>query len=353
MISAPTPGRPRTPPYYTTFAARGVIAPGFSTFRPRDVRVTVPSTPNSRGTLSHVAWSCDGRRLSSVGYEKAVRLWQPDKSLDPRNTTTLSGGHTESVDFVAWNPTHPELLCSSSSRDKRVAFWDARQSRPTQVINISRRAVTLQYSPDAKSVMVVDEEDRLMFIKHGNTGPEGQLEWKAGETARSAEGGVIFTSLALWNHVGDGIFANSTEGWVRIISYPDLRIIGKTGAHVRGLYASALDPRGKYLITGGAESIVNFFDLEEWLCVRTMSVGDTSVNSLSFSYDGEYIACAMENPFIDIIATETGQVIHRVPCMTVPGVVAWHPSKHVVAYCGEGGASSRQDKAWLSVFGST
>ena len=100
--------------------------------------------------------------------------------------------------------------------------------------------------------------------------------------------------------MGDGIFANSTEGWVRIISHPDLRIIGKTGAHVKGLYAAALDPRGKYgsllmyyvflltsnltrryLITGGAESIVNFFDLEEWLCVRTMSVGEY-VNNPSF-----------------------------------------------------------------------
>jgi len=110
---------------------------------------------------------------------------------------------------VAWNPTHPELLCSSSSRDKRVAFYDARrascssddkipssncseiETRPTQVISLPRRPVSLQYSPDAKNIMVVDEEDRLMFIKHGNTGPEGQSEWKAGETARSAEGGVV------------------------------------------------------------------------------------------------------------------------------------------------------------------
>lgn len=66
-------------------------------------------------------------------------------------------------------------------------------------------------------------------------------------TAYSRQQVQIFTSLALWNHVGDGIFANSTEGGIRIISYPDLRIIGRTGAHVRGLYAAALDPRGKYV----------------------------------------------------------------------------------------------------------
>ena len=57
-------------------------APNFAAFRPRDVRVSVPSgTGKDRTSLSHVAWSCDGRRLSSAGYEKAVRLWQPEKSV--------------------------------------------------------------------------------------------------------------------------------------------------------------------------------------------------------------------------------------------------------------------------------
>ncbi|KAF8580584.1 WD40 repeat-like protein [Ramaria rubella] len=341
--------RPASPPYYTTFAARGVIAPNFSAFRPRDVRVSVPSTTGNRSTLSHVAWSCDGRRLSSAGYEKAVRLWQPEKSLDPRNTTTISGAHTEAVEIVSWNPTHPELLCSSSSKDKRVAFYDARQSRPTQVINTSRHPINVQYSPDGKTVMVVDDDDRLSFIKHGNTGTDGQLEWKAGEIARVAGLGSALGAIALWNHVGDVIFSSTNDGVVRMISYPDMELQEKASAHARAIYALALDPRGKYLVTGGSDSIINFFDLQEWLCVKTVSTGDTSINSLSFSYDGEYLACATETPYIDIIATETGQAMHRVPALTVPGLVTWHPSKHIVASCAE--PTSRPEKAWLSVFG--
>ncbi|KAF8507841.1 WD40 repeat-like protein [Hysterangium stoloniferum] len=349
MTTAPTTTEAKTPPYHTTFAARGVIAPNFSAFKPRDVRVSISVAPGNRSSsLSHVAWSCDGRRLSSAGYEKAVRLWQPEKSLDPRNTTTISGAHTEAVDFVAWNPTHPELLCSSSTKDKRVAFYDARQSRPTQVINTSRHPVNIQYSPDAKTIMVLDDDDRVSFIKHGHTGPEGQLEWKSGETARTSQGALLST-IALWNHVGDAIFASATDGMLRIVSYPETEVVDRIGAHVRAIYALALDPRGKYLVTGGGESIINFFDLREWLCAKSISTGDTSVNSLSFSYDGEYIASATETTYIDIIATETGQVMHRIPSMTVPGMVTWHPSKHIIASCGE--ASSRPDKAWLSIFG--
>ncbi|GJJ07179.1 hypothetical protein Clacol_001379 [Clathrus columnatus] len=334
---------------FETLDASGQPA-NFSAFRPRDVRVSIPATTGSRASLTHVAWSCDGRRLSSAGYEKVVRLWQPEKSLDPRNTTTLGGAHTEIIDFVAWNPTHPELLCSASSKDKRVAFYDARQSRPTQVLSTSRHPINLQYSPDAKTIMVLDDDDRLSFIKHGNTGSEGQLEWKAGDSAKiNSQSSPLLSSISLWNHVGDAIFASAIDGMIRIISYPELDIVDKSGAHVRAIYALALDPRGRYLVTGGADSIINFFDLREWLCAKSVSTGDTSIISLSFSYDGEYIACATETTFIDIIATETGQVMHRIPSMSVPGLVAWHPSKHIVASCAE--PSSRPDKAWLSIFG--
>lgn len=31
--------------------------------------------------MSHVAWSCDGRKLAAVGIDKIVRVWQPEKSV--------------------------------------------------------------------------------------------------------------------------------------------------------------------------------------------------------------------------------------------------------------------------------
>lgn len=70
------------------------------------------------------------------------------------------------------------------------------ESRPTQVINTSRHPINLQYSPDGKTIMVLDDDDRLSFIKYGNTGSDGHLEWKPGETAKvSGYGSVGIHSL--------------------------------------------------------------------------------------------------------------------------------------------------------------
>lgn len=94
--------------------------------------------------MTHVAWNCDGKKLAAVGIDKVTRVWMPEKSvrrfpymfyekltwstqMEPRAATTFTGGHSDDVDYVAWNPTHPELFCTSSQKDRRIVFWDARR----------------------------------------------------------------------------------------------------------------------------------------------------------------------------------------------------------------------------------
>ena len=95
----PPPERPPSPPPHTTLSIRGLHvrihltasllsdidgngpisapqAPTFSAFRPREFfRFNTPQA------MTHVAWSCDGRKLGAVGVDKIARVWQPDKSV--------------------------------------------------------------------------------------------------------------------------------------------------------------------------------------------------------------------------------------------------------------------------------
>jgi len=31
--------------------------------------------------MTHVAWSCDGKKLAAVGMDKITRVWNPEKSV--------------------------------------------------------------------------------------------------------------------------------------------------------------------------------------------------------------------------------------------------------------------------------
>ncbi|TCD69213.1 hypothetical protein EIP91_008316 [Steccherinum ochraceum] len=338
----PPPQKPPSPPPHTTFATRGVHAPNFAAFKPRDLRMT------SSQSMNHVAWNCDGGRLAAVGIDKIVRLWWPDKGLDVRSASLFSGGHTDEVDYVSWNPTHPDLFCTSSQKDRRIVFWDARQSRPTQVVTLKSSPTTTCYSPDGRNLLYTSLGRTTNYLRYDKPSDDSREQWQ-----HSSHSGVP-ASTATFNHAGDGIILTiNGDTSIRIATFPSLNIILNTPAHVGGCVAVALDPRGKYMASGGNDGIVNLFDLSDWICARTISVCDHSITGLSFSFDGEYIAISNAGTYIDICATETGMPLHRVPALGPSATVQWHPSKYVAAYCGqtkirEGGPPPA---AWISLFG--
>ncbi|KAF9006645.1 WD40-repeat-containing domain protein [Cyathus striatus] len=309
----PPPQKPPSPPPHTTFAARGLHPPTFSAFKPRDYRISSPQT------MTCVAWNCDGKRLAAVGIDKMTRIWNPEKSMEQRSATVFSGGHSDDLDYLSWNPTHPELFCTSSQKDRRIVFWDARQSRYTQQCALKVSPVQTGYSPDGRSLLYVSAGHQLFFMTLGKEGEETKESWHLSD--RDAQIG----SKAVFNHAGDGVVVSHySEHTVRVMDYPGLNIRVSPAAHVGGVSLLRWTP---------AE--VNLFDVDEWICTRTITSCEHSISDLSFSHDGEYLAIANAGSYIDICATETGVPLHRVPALGPSPTVTWHPSKYVIAYCGQ------------------
>ncbi|KAJ7068680.1 WD40 repeat-like protein, partial [Mycena amicta] len=312
------------PPPHTTFATRAIHPPTFSAFKPRDYRY------HSQQAITHVAWSCDGKRLAGVGIDKIARLWVPEKGMDQKSASLFSGAHSDDVDYVSWNPTHPDLFCTSSQKDRRIVFWDARQSRHTQQCSLKVSPVQTSYSPDGRTLLYTSLGHQTSFLVYEKEGDDPKESW------HPSPKDSIIGSTALFNHAGDGlILTHHSEYTLRVVDYPNLVLRESIAAHVGGCVAVALDPRGRYLASGGNDSIVNLFDLTDWICARTITTCEHSINSVSFSHDGEYLAIASAGSYIDICATETAAALHRVTALAPAPTVAWHPSKYTIAYCGQ------------------
>ena len=118
------------------------------------------------------------------------------------------------------------------------------------------------------------------------------------------------------------ILTHMSEHAIRIVDVPSLALRENLAAHVGGCVAAALDPRGRYLASGGFDSIVNLFDTSEWIAARTITVCEyvfcfvysrarqaskltlnarQAISDLSFSHDGEYLAIAGAGNYIDIV----------------------------------------------------
>ncbi|KIY71532.1 WD40 repeat-like protein [Cylindrobasidium torrendii FP15055 ss-10] len=339
--NAPVP-RAGSPPPHTTFSVRGVHIPNFSTFRPRDYRL-----PGS-SAASHVAWSCDGKKLAAVGNDRTTRVWHAEKPIDVRSAMSFTGSASE-VDYVAWHPIHPELFITSSQSDKRILFWDARQSKSTQQVSLKNPPAKISYSPDGRKILYTVVTSQLYFL---------DLALRAGNTKETwghVETPILPVTTAVWNHSGDSLVVlRGAESQFRSVEYPKMTTQDSASAHVGGCTAVALDPRGRYVVTGGRDSILNIFDMTEWICARNITCTEYETNALSFSFDGEFIAIGSKGNYVDIVGTETAALVHRIPSSAPALSVAWHPSRYVLAYCGvkaKDGAPASANVPSMSMFG--
>ena len=60
-------------------------------------------------------------------------------------------------------------------------------------------------------------------------------------------------------------------GTVRIYRYPEMTLVMEVSGHTANTYTIDFDPKGRYFVTGGADAHVCVFDLQEVVCVSTIS----------------------------------------------------------------------------------
>jgi THO complex subunit 3 len=72
------------------------------------------------------------------------------------------------------------------------------------------------------------------------------------------------------------------------------------------------DPKGKYFATGSADTLTSLWSATELICFRTLGRSEYPIRNLSFSFDGQLIAVASEDEYLNITHVESGDVVYVV-----------------------------------------
>ncbi|KAI8137063.1 WD40-repeat-containing domain protein [Fennellomyces sp. T-0311] len=282
-----------------------------------------------------VAWNSDGRRIASGSVDKTARVWNPHRP-ELKYSTELKG-HTDSVDQLDWDPTHPDRLATASC-DKTARIWDHRSGKCTAVVQTGGENINICWSPDGENIAVGDKNDTISFI-----------DTRTYTIIKTQKHNVEVNEIA-WNNANNMFFVTTGQGTIRAYSYPSLELVHALRGHTANCYCVEADPTSRYLAAGSADASVTLWDMKTFNCVRTFSELTWPVRTLSFSFDGQFIASASEDSFIDISHVESGESVHHIECSAAMNTVAWHPRDYYLAYAGDEVAADGKYAGNLRIF---
>eukprot|EP01103_Thecamoeba_quadrilineata_P006240 TRINITY_DN1596_c0_g1_i2.p1 TRINITY_DN1596_c0_g1~~TRINITY_DN1596_c0_g1_i2.p1 ORF type:complete len:206 (-),score=24.83 TRINITY_DN1596_c0_g1_i2:370-987(-) len=183
-----------------------------------------------RKKVHSVAWNCRGDKLASGSVDQTARIWGIGGPVVSKDLELK--GHTNSVDQLCWDPTHPERL-GTASADKTVRIWDGRTGECSQVIPTSGENINISWSPDGHHLAVGNKEDVLSIID--------TRMYKIIKTTKF----LFEVNEISWNNTGDLFFITTGLGQIEVMSYPSLEKVKTLHAHTANCYCIEFDPAGK------------------------------------------------------------------------------------------------------------
>ncbi|CAG9939309.1 unnamed protein product [Clonostachys rosea f. rosea IK726] len=330
--------------------------------------------PNSRtggsNNLRSIAWNPVGTLVATGSTDKTLRVceFSPSGCLvvglqcadnvatgNPEKPhikfSTELKGHLGSVEKVAFNPTKDAELCSISS-DGVAKFWDVRTKACFNEVKGLGEAFTLAWAPDGQSLIVGNKDDfRQGQLNHTLTRFGLSLLQDdnifvlspTSPTPLASHQQSIQTNQIAFCWSGEKIFLTTSEGRIRILSYPNFEPVLRVAygdneefqlsGHTSSCLTAELQPTGRYLATGGSDSIIALWDTRRWLCQRTITSMVGPVRSISFTFDGSFVVGGSdEGSGLEVTHTETGEKIHTIKTAGSCPVVAWAPTRYWLAY---------------------
>lgn len=279
-----------------------------------------------------LAWSPDGSRIASGGWDEKVHVWDHTKA-EPiliydghASNKAVSGGMPEGMIFaVAWSPDGTSI--ASGSWDKTVQVWEASNGRRIWIYRSHLTSVpALAWSPDGRCIASASVDGTVRV-------------WEAttGRNIQTFDGHHSYVYAVTWSPDGRRIASGGNDRKVHIWDAVIGELLLTYENHVSDVTAVAWSPNGYCIASGSSvyEGTVQVWDATTGMQVQIYEGHSGNVKAVSWSPDSTRIASAGSDGTVQVWYASTGSHIwtHSGHSDQV-NVVQWSPDGTRIASAG-------------------
>ena len=214
--------------------------------------------------FSSVAFSPDGKKIVTSGWDNFIRIWNADSGEELLHWKGYTGGGNQHVYFVAFSPDGKNI----ASQDNDTRIWDAESGREVQRFrgkaNFPRRdrdsdfpnyayRYGFFFAPDGKKFFVTTGANNTARIVDWTTEPEVGIRGLRGHTA--GVGAMAFS------RDGKKVVTGSRDTTVRIWDVATGNERQRLEGHTGDIHFVAFSPDGTKVVTISEDKTVRIWDL--------------------------------------------------------------------------------------------
>ena len=249
-----------------------------------------------------LAFSPDGNILVSGGHDDAIRLWETATGKEITSGEAPQGR----IQSLAISPDGKTLV--SSSDDRTIRFWDLASGK--ELRRLTRRSgqiSTIAFSPDGKTLACACGDE---FFAGKDNGVRLWDVSSGGEIGRLGDPNIPI-NVVVYSPDGKTLAWGDNFNTIRLWDIAARKeIIQLRSALADNVYALAFSPDGKRLISAGGDAIVHVWDVAAGKELRQLAGHGNIILSAVLSPGGDMVASASRDGTIRLWQLATGK-IHR------------------------------------------
>jgi RNA polymerase sigma factor (sigma-70 family) len=244
-----------------------------------------------------VAFSPDGRRLTSAGADGTVRVWDAETGKEIRAL------HSDKQAIWSLAVSPDGKLLAAGAAEGTLRLWELSSGQEIRVLRGADKPMrSVAFSPDGQ-LLVSASEDRTVRLWDAATGQEVRRLDVKDAGAERASAAVAFAPD------GRTLAAAVADKSVSLLQVPDLRIRARYERNTERIDALAFTPDGKVLATGSADKTVHLLDVATGKELRRIVGHSDAVLSVAFSPDGNLLATASADGTVKLWDAATGKEV--------------------------------------------